>query len=175
MDNNALKSTEAWVYRIRYTQQMLWASLKKIGMNSNCPDLRMDVSRAWFSAYNYELYRLLPDGNLAKGAPNVADLAIRTAYVRDIADGLKQRPRGGEVRSPRAKYILEMYEYDLLLAHVELYLKAEAFVALTDINPYEASAWETSANTVMHVAGTDEPEQILYKPFTDEDTNACPL
>lgn len=171
--DNSLKNKDTWSLRLRYTQQMLWQSIKQIGEKSRCGLLRDDVSRAWFSALNYELKRLLPDGNIAKGAPNPADISVRTTYVTEIADGLKQRPRGGT--ECRSKYTLQMYEYDLLLAHTDLYLKAESFLAMSDINPYEAAAWETSANTVMHCAGTDEPEQILYKPFNDDDAQACQL
>jgi hypothetical protein len=175
MENSKLKqNNEAWTMRLRFTQQMLFASIKQIGQKSEDGNLILTVSRAWFSGFDETQKRMLPDGNVAKGAPFADDLEIRNEIIEVVLDGLKQRPRGGNPE-PVSLYRLQLYEYDLLLAMCQTYQVAERFINSDDINPYEASALETTANTMMHVARTDEPEQCLYNGFDEQEADACPL
>lgn len=167
------QNNEAWINRIRFSQQMLFAGIKQMGMNSDDKALRVIVTRQWFSGYDYTKKRLLPDGNLVKGAPFSADLAIRSTIIVEVLDGLKQRPRGGS--EANSLFRLQMYEYDLLLAMCQAYQVADKFASSDDINPYDASALETTINTMLHVCGEDEPDAVLYRPMDDDNVQACSL
>lgn len=167
-------NNEAWIQRIRFSQQMLFAGIKQLGINSECETLRVLVTRQWFSGFDMTKKRLLPDGNLVKGAPFAADLSIRSTIIAEVLDGLKSRPRNGNPE-PTALFRLRMYEYDLLLAMCQAYQASDTFATSDDINPYDASALETTINTMLHVCGEDEPEAVLYKPMDEDDDEACAL
>ena len=174
MDKQLQKNNEAWILKLRFTQQMLFASVKQIGTKSNDQDLFKIVNRAWFSGFDDTQKRILPDGHLAKGAPFATDLLIRNEIIAEVLDGLKSRPRDNNP-DPRSRFNLQMYEFDLLMAMCQTYQVAERFIDSDDINPYEAASLETAANTMMHVARTDEPEQALYNGFEEDESDACPI
>ncbi len=174
MDNKLKSNNEAWILRLRFTQQMLFASVKKIGQNSGDAALSAIVSKAWFSGYDESSKRLLPDGKLAKGGAFPNDLILRNEIIAEVIDGLKQRPRGKD-KEVRSLFKIQMFEYDLLMAMSQTYQVAEKFIHSDDINPYEASSLETAANTMMYVARTDETEQVLYTSFEEGEDQVCPL
>ena len=123
-------------------QQMLFAGITKMAENSACSKLKAITGRKWFSGYDYNAVRMLPDGSTIIGAPFQVDLQMRNEIVSEVIDGLKTRPRNGSA-VPSSLFTLDLYEYDLLLAMCQSYEKAEEFSNQKDLDPYVASAFET--------------------------------
>jgi hypothetical protein len=167
------KDAEVWRLRIEMTTQLIWQAIKKMGENSTCKELKAVVAIQWFGGFSPLKNRMLPNGSIVKGGPLVADIAMRDDIVSEVLDGLKQRPRPGK-DIPCARFILQLYEFDMLLALAQMYLTGTELVKV-DIDPYKASAYETTVYTLLHVSGNDEDikEATLVKPLDEQDLDAC--
>lgn len=167
------KDSTLWKMRLAMTQAMLFDGLKKMAAQSEDINLIQTVNRPWFSGLDYTINRMLPDGGQVPGAPRPSDLNLRHAIVADVMDGMKSRPRPGSDK-PRSLYTLSLEQYELIMAICQVYVQINAFTAQETVNPYEASACETTVYTLLHVAGADEPG-TLYKPIEEADLDACIL
>lgn len=170
------KSAGLWALRIKMNQQMVFSAITRMADNSDCPVLKKIARRQWFSGYDFNAVRMLPDGTTIPGAPYAVDLTLRSEIVSEVLDGLKQRPRPGSPE-PRSLFKLELYEYDLLLAMCQAYEKAEEFTAQKDLDPYVASAFETMVHTMLHVARMDDETvtDALHRPLDEGDYDACTI
>jgi hypothetical protein len=167
------KDADVWRLRIEMTTQLIWQAVKKMGETSKCPELKSVVAIQWFGGFSPLKNRMLPSGSIVEGAPISADIAMRDDIVSEVLDGLKQRPRTGK-DVPCARFTLELYEYDILLALAQIYVTGTALLN-GDIDPYKASAYETTVYTLLHVSGSDEDikEAALVKPLDEQDLDAC--
>lgn len=165
------KSPTTWTYKLRLTQQEIYQGIKALAENCRCPRLKETMMQVWFSGFDMNLKRLLPDGTYADGAPTASDLNIRNSIMDQVRDGLKSRMRPG-FDTPKALFALTLSEYDLLLALVQTYFKAEDLIKSGEINPYDAATLETAAYTMLHVYR----HNIRYdKPLDDDDLEACEI
>jgi hypothetical protein len=59
----------------------------------------------------------------------------------------------------------------------QAYEQAEQFASKKDLDPYEASAFETVVHTMLHVARMDPMDTIdaLERPLDEGDYNACEI
>lgn len=165
------KDSTLWKMRLAMTQAMLFDGLKKLATQSEDIKLIAVVNRPWFSGLDYSINRMLPDGEQVPGAPTPSDLALRHTIVADIMDGMKQRPRAG-YDVPCSLFKLSLEQYDLITAICQVYMQINEFLKLDSIDPYAASACETTVYTLLHVAGAEEPG-TLYKPIDEADFDAC--
>lgn len=157
-------------------QQMVFQSIKHMAEKSECTLIQALVHKQWFSGYDYNAVRMLPDGTTIPGAPFAVDLSIRNEIVSEILDGLKTRPRGNNPE-PRSLFALELYEYDLCLALCQAYEKAEEFINARELDPYVASSFETMVYTLMHVARMETYEVVntLHRPLDEGDYQNCEI
>lgn len=165
------KDGTLWKMRLAMTQALLFDGLKKLATQSEDIKMIAVVNRPWFSGLDYSINRMLPDGEQVPGAPTPADLKLRHAIVAEVMDGMKSRPRTG-YEKPCSLYQLSLEQYELIMAICQVYMQINAFLNQEDIDPYEASACETTVYTLLHVAGADEIGS-LYKPIDEADLDAC--
>lgn len=173
MENNQTTSRELWRERLKMTQQLVFTGMKQIAQSSDDELLRATMNKQWFSGYDMSKQRMLPDGKMQIGAPFSVDISMRSEIVSEVLDGLKQRPRTGSTEA-KSLYVLDMYEYDLLLAMSQVYYSAETLINAETIDPYQASSLETTVWTMLHVARCDDAT-ITYKAMDETDYDACEI
>lgn len=168
------KQEDYWKLRLQMTRHLMYDAMKKMAANSGCQILKEIAARVWMSGLNPFLDRMLPDGSVVKGAPMLTDIAMRDEIVSEIYDGLKQRIRDGHTE-PRSLFLLNLYEYDILLALTQLYQESLKTELAPVMDVYKCSSLETTVWTLLHVAKADDSEEMvcITKPLSDEDFEAC--